>query len=56
MPFHDLNTDERGSDQIRWEAGGKSNVTILVGGERVFRGEIQKAERVIVAYEDASDE
>lgn len=53
MTFHDLNSDERGSDQIRWEAGGKSHVTILVGGERVFRGELQKAERVIVAYEDA---
>jgi hypothetical protein len=53
MPFHDLNSDERGSDEIRWTAGGRSEVTVIVGGERVFRGELQKAERVIVAYEDA---
>jgi len=56
MPFHDMNSDERGSDEIRWTAGGKSEVTILVGGERVFRGEVQKAERVIIAYENADSD
>jgi len=55
VTFHDLNSDERGSDQIRWEAGGKSEVTVIVGGERVYRGELQKAERVIIAYENCSE-
>lgn len=53
MPMFDLNSDERDSDEIRWTAGGRSNVTVIVGGERVFRGELQKAERVIIAYDDA---
>jgi hypothetical protein len=52
MTFHDLTSDDRGSDQIRWEAGGRSDVTVIVGGERVYRGELQKAQRVIIAYED----
>lgn len=53
MTLHDLNSDDRGSDQIRWEAGGRSDVTVIVGGERVFRGELQKSERVVIAYEDS---
>jgi hypothetical protein len=51
--MYNHNSDERGSDEIRWTAGGKSEVTVLVGGERVFRGEVQKSERVIVAYEES---
>lgn len=55
MPFHDLNSDERGSDEIRWTAGGRTDVTILIDGERIERREIQKGQRVIIAYEDATD-
>lgn len=55
MPFHDLDSEERGSDELRWTAGGRSKVTVLVGGQRVFRGEVQKAERVIIAYEDSDN-
>jgi len=55
MPFHDLNSDERGSDEIRWTAGGRTDVTILIDGELIERREVQKGQRVIIAYEDATD-
>jgi hypothetical protein len=55
MPFHDLNSDDRGSDEIRWTAGGRTDVTILIDGERIARREVQKGQRVIIAYEDATD-
>jgi len=55
MPFYDLNSDERGSDEIRWTAGGRTDVTILIDGELIERREVQKGQRVIIAYEDATD-
>ena len=55
MPFYDLNSDDRGSDEIRWTAGGRTDVTILIDGELIERREVQKGQRVIIAYEDATD-
>jgi hypothetical protein len=53
--MHDLNSDERGSDEIRWTAGGRSRVVIYIDGERIADRELQKSQRVIVAYEDRSE-
>jgi hypothetical protein len=55
MPMFDLGSEERDTDEIRWTAGGKSNVTVIVGGERVFRGDVQKGERIIIAYSDKAE-
>lgn len=55
MPMHDLNSEERGSDEIRWTAGGQSHVVVYIDGEMIADRELQKAQRVIIAYEDRSN-
>jgi hypothetical protein len=55
MPMYDLDSDERDDDRVVWTAGGKSHVAVLVAGERVYRGELRKEQRVTIAYSDESE-
>lgn len=54
-PIHNLNSEERGSDEIRWTAGGRSHVVVYIGGEKIADRELLKSQRVIVSYEDRSE-
>lgn len=56
MPMYDLNSDERDDDRVVWTAGGESHVAVLVAGERVWRGDLQKSQRVTIAYSDGAGE
>lgn len=52
-PMYDLDSEDRDDDMITWTAGGRSEVVVLVGGAKVYHGEVGKSERVTIAWADS---
>ena len=55
MPIFNHNSEERDTDIIRWEAGGRSHVVITIGGEKVADRHLQKSQRVSIHFSDESE-